>query len=293
MITQASVAAVTGAGGYLGSQICLTLESKGWQVIRLTGSGVQRDGEVVRYKLAEPITQQVTQALRSADVLIHAAYDLSLTRAIDIWSVNVEGTLRLLRAANSVTTKRIVVLSSMSAFAGTSQLYGRAKLDIEAMTIEAGGCALRPGLVHSKRAGGMAGAIRKLTALPIVPVIGGDAGVYTVWEGDLMEAISMLASAKSLEPGTLSVAHPQRVTMATMLSVFAARENRRCRLVPVPWRLPYWVLKGGELMSLQLPFRADSLLGLVRTAPCLVGQEQLARLGVTIRAFDPSYEPLS
>ena len=38
-------------------------------------------------------------------------------------------------------------------------------------------------------------------------------------------------------------------------------------------------------MRLRLPFRADSLLGIVHTAPGLVGEDQLARLGVTVRAF--------
>ena len=177
------------------------------------------------------------------------------------------------------------MLSSMSAFEGTSQLYGRAKLDIEAITVEFGGCAVRPGLVHSKQAGGMAGAMRKLTTLPIVPVIAGGAGVYTVWEEDLMRAIALLASATTLEPGTISVAHPSRVTLIDLMRAFAAQENRHCRFVPVPWQLVYWLLRSGEFMRLRLPFRADSLLGLIHTAPGLIGGDQLARLGVTLHAF--------
>ena len=39
------------------------------------------------------------------------------------------------------------------------------------------------------------------------------------------------------------------------------------------------------LMRLHLPFRADSLLGLIHTAPSLVGGAQLARLGGTLHAF--------
>jgi hypothetical protein len=193
----------------------------------------------------------------------------------------------LLEAAKEANTDRMIVLSSMSAFTGTSQLYGRAKLDIEALTVELGGCAVRPGLVHSKRAGGMAGSLRKLTTLPIVPVIAGGAGVYTVWEDDLMEAIAVLASAATLKPVTISAAHPDRMTLVALLSAFAAQENRRCRFVPVPWQLVYYLLKSGELMRLHLPFRADSLLGLVRTAPSLVGTEQLAQLGITLRPFNP------
>src|SRR5215470_2589806 len=201
MSIQSPVAAVTGASGYLGSQICETLESKGWQAMRLARSPDRSHGQVFSYDLAMPLTAQAAEALRSADVLIHAAYDLSLTGSADIWRVNVEGTRRLLEAAKDAAVDRIIVLSSMSAFKGTTQLYGRAKLDIEATTIESGGCAIRPGLVYSERAGGMAGALRKLTILPIVPVITGGAGVYTVREHDFMKVIVLLASATTLEPG--------------------------------------------------------------------------------------------
>jgi nucleoside-diphosphate-sugar epimerase len=288
MTTQSRVAAVTGAGGYLGSQICQTLESRGWQVIRLTGSAARSHGQVVSYNLAAPITPQVSEALASADVLIHAAYDLTLTSPADIRRVNVEGTRRLLKAAREAGPGRIIVLSSMSAFTGTTQLYGRAKLEIEAITVESGGCAVRPGLVHGKQPGGMAGALRKLTTLPVVPVIAGGAGLYTVWEEDLMAAIALLAEATSLEPGTISLAHPDKVTLVELMNAFAADENRRRRFVPVPWQLVYSALKTGEFMRLRLPFRADSLLGLVHTAPGLVGADELARLGVTMHAFQPA-----
>lgn len=39
------------------------------------------------------------------------------------------------------------------------------------------------------------------------------------------------------------------------------------------------------VVDIGLPFRADSLLGLVHTAPSVPGSEPLTRLGVTIRAF--------
>jgi nucleoside-diphosphate-sugar epimerase len=288
---QAPVAAVTGASGYLGSQICETLESGGWQVVRLARSPGKSHDQALPYDLATPVTARVREALRSADALIHAAYDLSLTGPADIWRVNVEGTHRLLEAAKEAAVGRIIVFSSMSAFAGTAQIYGRAKLDIEAMTIECGGCAVRPGLVYSDQAGGMAGAMRKLTTLPIVPVIAGGTGVYTVREEDLMRAIARLASATTLEPGTISVAHPSRVTLLNLLRTFAAQENRRCRFVPVPWQLVYWLLRSGELMRLRLPFRADSLLGLIHTAPGLAGGDQLARVGVILHAFEPAKDP--
>jgi nucleoside-diphosphate-sugar epimerase len=286
MTTKGPVAAVTGASGYLGSRICDTLTAAGWQVVRLTGSQLPVPEQVIHYELDAPVTEEVQGVLRSADVLIHAAYNLTLTTAHDIWRVNVEGTRRLLDAATDAGTARVIVLSSMSAYTGTTQLYGRAKLDIEAMTVERGGLAVRPGLVYGEQAGGMAGALRKLAALPIAPVISGGAGVYTVREDEFMQGIALLAAAGDMASGTISLAHGERSTLADLLSAFAVQESHRCRFIPVPWQPIYWILRIGEALRLPLPFRADSLLGLVHTAPGLLGRDQLARLGVKFSAFN-------
>ena len=279
------VAAVTGSRGYLGSRICQTLESAGCQVISMARSPGQDRMRAVPYDLGSPVGAEAHDALRSADVLVHAAYDMSLTRQADIWRVNVAGTHRLLEAAREAEVGRLIVLSSMSAFPGTTQLYGRSKLDIEAMTIESGGCAIRPGLVYGKQSGGMAGALRKLSSLPVVPVIAGGAGVYTVREDDLMAVVARMASADILPSGVISVAHPDRVTLAELLKVFAAEEDHRPRTFSVPWQIVYGLLRSGEYLRLRLPFRADSLLGVVHAAPSLVGADQLIRLGITLRGF--------
>jgi nucleoside-diphosphate-sugar epimerase len=240
---------------------------------------------VIQYELSAPVTTQVSEALRSADVLIHAAYSFVPKTPDEIWRVNVEGTRRLLEAAKEAGTGRAIVVSSMSAFPGTTQLYGKAKIDIEGITAEFGGCAVRPGLVYGKQAGGMAGSLRKLSAFPVVPMITGGAGVYTVAEGDLMDAIALLASVTTLEPGVISLAYAEKVTLPDLVSTFAAQENRKCRFFPIPWRLVYLGLKIGESMRLPMPFRSDSLLGLVYPGTGPVGEDQLTRLGIKFQAF--------
>ncbi len=290
MTTPLPVAAVTGASGYLGSRICTTLESRGWRVVRLVRSPNRNDGPACAYDLAAPISPEVRGVLYSADVLVHAAYDLSLTRPLDIWRVNVEGTRCLLEVAADARVRRTLVLSSMSAFEGTTQLYGCAKLDIEAMTVESGACAVRAGLVYGERAGGMAGALRRLTRLRFVPVITGGTGLYTVREDDLMMAIAALVTVETLPAETISVAHPNPVMLLDLVKAFAVQEGRRCWLVPVPWQLVYSLLSTAEALHLRLPFRADSLLGLIRAAPCVRNSEPLTDLGVDLHGFtlDPA-----
>ena len=285
-MSEGATAAVTGASGYLGSRICATLEARGWQVVKLVRSPGKESGRAYAYDLGSHVSSEVEVLLKSTDLLVHTAYDLALTHAADIWRVNVEGTRRLLDAATDAGVRRTLVLSSMSAFQGTTQLYARAKLEIEAITEHSGGCAVRPGLVHGKQAGGMAGALGKLTALPVVPLIGGDARLYTVREDDLMSAIAALAAADTLSAGVISVAHPVPVPIRDLMASFAAQQGRRhCHFVTVPWKPVYGLLRAAEFVGLHLPFRADSLLGLVRTAPRPVNRDTLAKLGVTLHAL--------
>ena len=280
--TKRGVVGVTGASGYLGSRICSVLEREGWSVIRLVRSPAPGDSTARRLDLRAPIPPE---GLASIDVLIHTAYDFSLTRRQDIWKVNVEGTRRLLSAARAAGVPRIVVLSTMSAYPGTGQLYGQAKLAIEAETLAAGGCVIRPGLVYGQGAAGMAGALLKATRLPVVPLIAGSARQFPVHIDDLLAAIAALASTPDPPSAPVGVANPQPVTFKVLLETLAAQEGRRCRFVPIPWQILYAMLRAGELLRLSLPFRADSLLGLVRPAPFVPHPEELERLGVVMRPF--------
>jgi hypothetical protein len=76
----------------------------------------------------------------------------------------------------------------------------------------------------------------------------------------------------------------------------AALEGRECRFVSIPWQPLYWGLRLGELLRVPLPFRADSLLGLVHPAPSVPNFETLAALGIALRPFPsqdekPAVEP--
>ena len=273
-------AAITGAHGYLGGVIRRSLAASGWRTISLVRSPVQGDGEARHFDLAAPCDDGL---LTDVAVLVHCAYDLTLTRRSEITEVNVEGTRRLLRAAAGAGVPRVIVLSSMSAYEGTNQIYGQAKLAIEAATLQIGGCVLRPGLVYGRGAGGMVAALRRLVQLPLVPVPTGQMRQFTVHEDDFVAAVTAVAEAPAAPSRPIGVANPKGVEFRDLLSTIASWEGRTCRFVPVPWQPMYWALRLAELLPVTLPFRADSLVGLIHPAPSVPGGAELEALGVHLR----------
>jgi nucleoside-diphosphate-sugar epimerase len=238
-----------------------------------------------RFDAAEPLDPRL---LDSVDLLVHAAYDLTVTRRDDIWRINVEGTRRLLQAARAAGVGRMIVLSSMSAYEGTTQLYGRAKLEIEEATIAVGGTPIRPGIVFGPQAGGIAGGLRKLTRLPLVPLVASNSRLFFVSDVELVRAVSAFAVAGTLAATPIGVANPSSVRFGDFMRRLAANEGRRPRFVPFSWRLLYAMLRGGERLGLKMAFRADSLIALAKPAPFVPGLDELERLGVV-----PTMSPLS
>jgi nucleoside-diphosphate-sugar epimerase len=259
----ARIAVITGAYGYLGSLIRRRLDAAGWSTRALVRSPHPGD-RASRWSLGEPPPED---ALQQADALVHCAYDFRPRDAAGIWRENVEGSRTLLRAAKAHGVPRLLVLSSMSAYEGTTQVYGRGKLALEAATLELGGIAVRPGLVYGDAAGGMAGTLGRLTHLPLVPMIAGSARQFPVHDADLAGAVVHILEAPTWTPEVIGVAQPSSVTFRELVAALAAREGRSCRFVPVPWQAVYWTLRIAEAVGLPVPLRSDSVLGLVRPAP--------------------------
>jgi nucleoside-diphosphate-sugar epimerase len=110
--------AVTGADGFLGAQVCASLESRGYRVRRLVrrpaGEGAQR-------RVIADLTDiaAVADALAGSDVVIHLAARAHVMRETSgdvdaaFRRVNVDGTKSLCAAAARSGVRRIVFVSSI------------------------------------------------------------------------------------------------------------------------------------------------------------------------------------
>ena len=266
--------AVTGASGYVGSNLASRFERDGWRVMRTA------------FRLGDDIPPA---KLANADALIHCAYDFRPVAWADIHRINVEGTSRLLRAAASAHIGKIAVLSTISAFPGCRSLYGRAKLEIEAEAQRYGAAVLRPGLVFVDQvsdAGGMFGSLLQSSRASIVPLIGGGRHCqYLVHVDDLYALVAGLASGTiPVPPAPVVVADSRCWPMRELIDTLARRQGRRPRLVSVPWQAVWFGLKAAELARLRLGYRSDSVVSLVNQDP-RPDFSGLKELGFTAREF--------
>jgi nucleoside-diphosphate-sugar epimerase len=278
--------AITGAGGYIGSVLRQAFEASGECTVSLVRNPLPGDSQSRQWDLTGELKPEVLEGVRT---LVHCAYDLRATSASAIREINVEGTRRLMAAARAAGVRKLVLISSMSAYRGTTQLYGRAKLACEEIALDLGGMALRLGLVYGGQWRGMGGALRKLATLPVIPLLGGDqARQYLLHEDDLARALLALLQSPVQPEDPVGLAHPVGMHFKDLVTLLAKHQGRSARFVPAPWRAAYWSMRLAELAGLPLPLRADSLLGLVRPAPYVPNVDLWEELGIRLREISSS-----
>jgi nucleoside-diphosphate-sugar epimerase len=275
--------AITGANGYVGSTLRAAFAASGYRVIALQRSAPAAGGtwDYVPYSLEDGPAAQLPDDVAA---VIHCAYDLRARDCAEIERINLGGTEKLIRAVGDTP---IVLISSMSAYSGTLQIYGRTKLACEDLVAAHGGTSLRLGLVHSggEGDGGMIGALRKVAALPLVPMLYPDSYQYAIHAEDMANCV--LATVEQPPPHrVLGVASPRRVPFSEIIRTLrAAATSKSLRSIPVTGTLLYRALRAGEAVGLRIGFRADSLLGLMHPAPNVPHVGYWAERGISLRDF--------
>lgn len=283
--------AITGATGFVGSILARHFEAADWSVTRLSHSAKAGDDTTVPFHLGEKLAPDVFRN-RQISALVHCAYDFRPGTRAEIHRVNVEGSRKLLAAAQAGGVERMAVMSTISAFEGCRSLYGRAKLEIEAAAISFGALVVRSGLVYgdgSPAAGGMFGSLARSVQRSVVPLIdGGIHPQYLIHEQDLWRLLKRFFEGDLNAPGKPVVAASSRAwPLRDLLAELARRQGLHPRFVAVPWQ-PVWAgLRLAELAHLPVQYRSDSVISLVRQDrnPDF---ESLAAVGVTARDFSPS-----
>src|SRR6185437_6541762 len=125
MTSQRRLCALTGANGYVGRIVRRGLESAGWSVVGLSRIGA---GDTIPWSLEAgsgagnaPMKDLLREIGISA--LVHAAWDLRLTRPKDLERVNVQGSIRLFAESKAAGVSRLVFISTISSYEGARSDY--------------------------------------------------------------------------------------------------------------------------------------------------------------------------
>ena len=274
---------VTGATGYLGSSLVAALRAKSLDVVeyRRTALDDVSTRSVRQLDLSQPVEGR---AFDGVSCLIHAAWDLVETDPRRAWELNVAGSKRVLESAINAGVKRVIFVSSMSAYFGTKQDYGLMKLAVERSVLEANQLVVRPGLVYGAQSGGMAQTLSKLSRLPLIPVFRG-AQQFTLHIDDFLAAMSTLVVAKAVPSTVIGLANESPTSFKEIMLTLAAETNNSAGTVVVPWSVVLALLRVAEKLNVRLPVRSDSLLGLVRPAAFVPGRDVAIEIGLSFRPF--------
>jgi nucleoside-diphosphate-sugar epimerase len=263
-----AVCALTGATGYVGSLISTGL-SDITQVVPLSRRAPEPTGIQWDFESNRDISEELRA--HNAEALVHSAWDMRANTLSELEARCVEGSKRLYSMAHRAQVKRIVFVSTISAFDNARSAYGRSKLAVEKLTTDMGGVVLRLGLVYGPAPRGVFGTLRdQVRKSSVIPLIGsGRAPQYLLHEDTLRDVIRRAVTgdfdASSGRP--LTIAHPHPWPFRDLVSAIARRERRSVHLVPTPWPLLYAGLRSAEALSLKLPIRSDSVISFVYQNP--------------------------
>lgn len=277
-------AAITGAGGFLGTELVNYFSKKGWNVrafARKPSDYWKKNVQFVQYNMEMAINDD---ALRGCDFVIHAAYikqDKQHPRAID---QNIFAAKNIITASKKVGVRKSLFISSMSAHEDALSVYGKQKLQIESLFNAAGGVTIRSGMIIGN--GGivlnMANLMKKLHAVPLIG--NGTQPIQIVGVYDLVVVIEAVLLEDSLK-GTYTIATPRVYTYKEFYSAVARHLKLKILFVPVPYRLLLMSLRVVGVLRLPLNVGEENLLGM-KMLRSVKTTADLVKIGITLDELD-------
>lgn len=248
--------AISGATGFIGSQLCAHFVQQGYHVIGFCRSLPAAALKDVEYRLFNLETNPYTNLFKDATVFIHCAY----LKGEEAKAINIEGTKRLLQTSRNAGVKKNIFFSSMSAHPDALSAYGQQKLQLEKEFYGPDDAAIRPGLVIGK--GGLfLEMVKHIQSKGIIPLIdGGTQPLYSVHISDLLKATEIIVS-KNLN-GTFTVAELKPVLYKDFYKELATTLNKKVLMFNISYTLMEKLLSLTKFLGINTGVGKENLLGL-------------------------------
>ncbi len=278
--------AISGATGFIGSQLCAHFVQQGYRVIGFCRSLPAAALKDVEYRLFNLEANPDTNLFKEVTVFIHCAY----LKGEEAKSTNIEGTKRLLQASRKAGVKKNIFFSSMSAHPAALSAYGQQKLQLEKEFYGPDDAVIRPGLVIGN--GGLfLQMVKHIQSKGIIPLIdGGTQPLYSVHISDLLKATEIIVS-KNLN-GAFTVAELNPVLYRDFYKELAKTLNKKVLMFNISFTLLEKLLTLTQLLGIKTGVGKENLLGL-KAPRTFDFSDDLKRIGFVPRDYKESLRLLS
>lgn len=287
-MTKSPVIVITGAGGFLGTELTKHFQDKDWTVRALVRNAqkYQSDGgvEYHEYDLSKPLDKTL---IKGSDYLVHAAYIKYDSRHQDALAVNVRAAKQLLDASHKYGLSKNLFMSSMSAHDEAESVYGKQKLAIEELFSSGKDVVFRSGLIV-----GNGGIVKQMAdfmkSKHMVPLVGGGKQpLQTIAIYDLVEVIDKALVTNV--SGKFTVATPRVYNYKEFYKALAKNLRVKVLFVPVPLWLLVGVIQVINSLHLPLSISKDNALGLKKLRAVNTGGD-LKKLGVKLDSLEEALD---
>lgn len=270
---------ITGANGYIGSQLVKQALAHSYQVLALSR---QRCGDTHSTWLKYDLRDKTLPPLPSdIGAVIHLAVDLKLTYdAVNQYEIDAT---ELLLAFAEQQEARFIFISSIAASATASTSYGRTKWHIEQRVLARGGWVVRAGLVYGGPEKGLFGhLLGLLRKFPILPKFVPSPQVQPIHVDDFCEGLLRVINHSALNPNVFTLASETALSFNDFLSIIS---KNRLRKTTILLFTPIFIIKGCMVLARQLRPKPTALerLNALFNVPLKDTQPSLSMLQLQLR----------
>ncbi len=284
---------VAGASGYLGRRIVPRLLARGRLVRALVRGGATRAAglphlagcEIADGDLADAASCR--RAAEGTDTIVHLIGILREKGTATFESVHVDGTVALVQAARHAGSRRFLYVSALGARSDAPGAYARTKAEAERIVSTSGltWLVLRPSIVFA-RDGEFYAILKRLTAVPIVPVLGpGRAPMSPVHADDLADLVARALDRPAAWNRSYAVCGPAAIPFVELLRRVARGLGRAAFPVHIPLVLARPAVALAARLLPAPPITPDQLAMLEAGSTCDPAPAERA-FGMTMRPVD-------